>query len=66
MKTSEIVELTTRELKERIEEERSLLTRMRLNHAISPLESPIKIRHTRKLVARLETEWRKRQLTGKL
>lgn len=56
MKTSEIKELTTKEIEERIEEERSLITKQRMNHAVSPLENPMKIRSTRRLVAKLITE----------
>jgi large subunit ribosomal protein L29 len=60
MKNSEIKELSTKELKERIDTEMELLTRMRLNHAVSPLENPIKIRDSRKNVARMNTELVKR------
>ena len=56
MKNSEIKELSTKELKERIETEKELLTRLRLNHAVSPLDNPIKIRDSRKNVARMNTE----------
>jgi large subunit ribosomal protein L29 len=56
MKTSEIKELSLKELKERIESESELLTRMKLNHAVSPLDNPIKIRDSRKDVARMNTE----------
>jgi large subunit ribosomal protein L29 len=63
MKTSEIKELSTKELKERIDSEKELLTRMRLNHAVSPLENPIKIRDSRKNVARMNTELVKRLST---
>ena len=66
MKTSEIKELTTKELRERIEDEKALAVRLHLNHAVSPLESPIKLRHIRRNIARLVTEFRKRELSGKL
>jgi large subunit ribosomal protein L29 len=56
MKTSEIKELSTKDLKERIDSENELLVRMRLNHAVSPLDNPIKIRNSRKNVARMKTE----------
>ncbi len=56
MKNSEIKELSTKELKERIDTEKELLTRLRLNHAVSPLDNPIKIRDSRKNVARMNTE----------
>ncbi len=62
MKSSEIKELTTKELEERIDTECSHLTRLKLNHAVSPLDNPLKIKQTRKNIARLKTELRKREL----
>lgn len=56
MKTSEIKELSTKELKERIDTENESLVRLRLNHAVSPLDNPIRIRDARKNVARMKTE----------
>lgn len=63
MKNSEIKELTTKEIAERIDAEKEKLTRMRLNHAVSPLDNPMVIKEARKDIARLKTEARKRQLT---
>jgi large subunit ribosomal protein L29 len=63
MKNSEIKELTTKEIAERIDTESDKLTRMKLNHAISPLENPIILVGIRKDIARLKTEKRKRELT---
>jgi len=65
MKISEIRELGSQELLERLDNERSTLVRMKLNHAISPLDSPIKIKYTRRIIARLETELRSRELKSK-
>ena len=62
MKSSEIIELTTKELNERIDTENTHLTRLKLNHAVSPLDNPLKIKETRKNIARLKTELRKREL----
>ncbi len=62
MKNSEIKELTTKELVEKIDTEKSHLTRMKLNHAVSPLDNPLKITEARKDIARLMTELRKREL----
>lgn len=63
MKNSEIKELTTKEIVERIDAEKEKLTRMKLNHAVSPLDNPMVIKEARKDIARLKTEARKRQLT---
>ena len=56
MKTSEIKDLTTEEIKEKIETEKAALTKMKMNHAVSPLENPMLIRTTRRNIARLMTE----------
>jgi large subunit ribosomal protein L29 len=55
MKTSEITEMTINEIEERIDAEQQELSRMALNHHISPLENPMKIRQTRKDIARMLT-----------
>ncbi|MEA1888131.1 MAG: 50S ribosomal protein L29 [Bacteroidota bacterium] len=66
MKSSEIRELTSQEILERIDNERTSLVRMRLNHAITPLDNPNKIKETRDNIARLLTELRKRELNEQL
>ena len=60
MKFSEIKELSTAEIIERIDTEQNLLVRMKMNHAVSPLDNPNKISETRKIVARLKTELKAR------
>lgn len=60
MKSSEIKELSTAEIIERIDTEQNLLVRMKMNHAVSPLDNPNKISETRKIVARLKTELKAR------
>ncbi len=62
MNSSEIKELTKTELEERLESEESMLVRMKMNHAVSPLDNPNKIVETRKNIARLKTEVRARQI----
>ena len=62
MKNSEIKELTTPEIIEKISITKEEYIRMCLNHSVNPLENPMKIRFTRKNIARLNTELRKRQL----
>jgi large subunit ribosomal protein L29 len=65
MKVSEIKELTTKELFERIDAERDVLKKMKMNHAVSPLDNPMKIIVVRKNIARLMTVLRQRQLIEK-
>jgi large subunit ribosomal protein L29 len=62
MNSSEIKELNIQELQERLENEQTLMVRMRMNHAVSPLDNPNKIVETRKNIARLKTEMRARQI----
>jgi large subunit ribosomal protein L29 len=62
MKSSEIKELTIQELQERLESEESMMVRMKMNHAVSPLDNPNKIVETRRNIARLKTEVRARQI----
>jgi large subunit ribosomal protein L29 len=62
MKKLEIKDLTTKELIEKIKDEKLALTKMRLNHHINPLDNPMKIRQTRRNIARMLTELRARQL----
>ena len=61
MKMSEIKEFSTKELEERIETEKDTLVRMRLNHTVSPLDNPMKLKFARRDIARMMTELNKRQ-----
>jgi large subunit ribosomal protein L29 len=65
MKTSEIRELSTPDLLERIDTERTMLVRMKLNHAITPLDNPQKVKDVKMTIARLLTELRTRELNKK-
>jgi len=65
MKQAVIKELSTSELRERLEEEVKQLSKMKINHAVSPLENPMKIKFFRKNVARMKTELRKRMTEEK-
>lgn len=62
MKQEVVKELSTADIKDRLDEERKLLVRMKLNHAVSPLENPNQIKEKRRTIARMETELRKRIL----
>lgn len=61
-KYAEIVQLTTEDLVEQLEDSRARLSRMRFNHAVSPIEDSTELKKLRKRIARLMTELRKRQL----
>ena len=65
MKTSEIKELSNPDLLERIDTEKTMLVRMKLNHAITPLDNPQKVKEVKLTIARLQTELRARELNKK-
>jgi large subunit ribosomal protein L29 len=65
MKTSEIKELSTSDLLERIDTEKTMLVRMKLNHAITPLDNPQKLKQMKLTIARLLTELRYREINEK-
>ena len=62
MKIAEIKELTTKELRDRIDAETANLNQKKINHSISPLDSPAVITKARKDLARMKTEMRQREL----
>jgi large subunit ribosomal protein L29 len=55
MKYKEINELTENEIISRIEEEKAKLVKLKINHAVSPVEDPSSMAKTRKTIARLKT-----------
>ena len=56
MKQSEIKQLTTAELQEKLSETKKSYSDLKMAHAISPLENPIQLRNARRTVARVATE----------
>jgi large subunit ribosomal protein L29 len=56
MKKLDYKELTTPELREKIADEQKSYNTIVFNHSISPLENPLKIRTTRRDIARMHTE----------
>jgi large subunit ribosomal protein L29 len=62
MKTREIKELNSKEIQERIDAEKEHLVRLKLNHAISPLDNPMQIKVVRRTLARLATVLRQREI----
>ncbi len=65
MKKEEIKEMTTQDLKERLAEMEKEYLQLKINHSISPLDSPAKITHDRRMIARVKTELRQRELNNK-
>ena len=52
----DIKQLSIEDLREKIASDQELLTKLRFNHAVSPLDNPLLIRNTRREIARLTTE----------
>ncbi len=65
MKKVEIKELGTKELRERLEVAQKEYVQMKINHSISPLDNPAKITQDRRMIARMKTELRMRELNDK-
>ncbi len=62
MKQSVINEMTTEELSENLATEVENIAKLKINHAVSPLENPMVLKEKRRTIARLKTEIRKREL----
>lgn len=62
MKNSEIKGLSVAELKDKISVEKEALRKIQFAHKISSIENPMRINHTRRLIARLSTELRSKEL----
>lgn len=62
MKAKEIRDLSQKEIEARLKEEQELLLRLRLNHAVSSIENPSEIREARRMIARLKTILKEREL----
>jgi len=55
-------ELPTSDLIERLDRDSAHLTRLRLNHAVNPLDNPSTLKAYRKSIARINTELRRREI----
>jgi large subunit ribosomal protein L29 len=63
--TKEIKGYTDSELKDRIADEKAALNKLTLNHTISPIENPLKIRISRRNIAKMMTEVSNRKNASK-
>ncbi len=64
MKAEEIRQLSTEEIRARLDEAREELMRLRFQHAMGVLEDTSRLRKTRRLIARLLTVLRERELAA--
>ncbi len=55
MKSAEIREISTKDLTERIASEKAQLSKMKVQHAVSPVENPSIIKKSRRDIARMLT-----------
>ena len=62
MKNADIKALSVAELKEKIGSEKEALRKAQFAHQVSSIENPMKLREARKLIARLNTELRAKEL----
>ena len=62
MKSTDIKALSLAELKEKIGSEKETLRKMKFAHQVSAIENPMKMKETRKLIARLKTELRAKEI----
>ena len=62
MKKEEIKELSTADLRERLAQMEKEYLQLKVNHAVSPLDNPAKITADRRMIARVKTELRQRDL----
>ena len=63
MKNSEIKGLSLDELAGKLASEKENYGKLKFAHSITPIENPMKIRESRKLIARIETEIRAKELS---
>ncbi len=61
MKATEIKELSVKELKERIDAAKADLVRVKMQHAVSPVENSNVIRKARRDIARMSTVLRQKE-----
>ena len=55
MKTSEIKDLSVVELQEKLGSEKESLRKLKFAHQVSAIENPMKIKETRRAIARINT-----------
>lgn len=61
MKQADIKDLTTDDLVETLAVQEDLLSKLKITHAVSPIENPLQIKSVRRTIARLKTELNKRE-----
>jgi large subunit ribosomal protein L29 len=62
MKNADIKALSVAELTEKLGTEKEALRKMKFAHQVSAIENPMKIKETRRLIAKLNTELRAKDI----
>ena len=65
MKAQVLTDMPENELNDLLFTEKERLVKMKMSHAVSPMENPLQIKFTRKTIARVMTEISKRRNTSK-
>ena len=65
MKAQVLIDMPENELQDLLVSEREKLTRMKMSHAVSPLENPLQLKFIKKAIAKVMTEISKRRNTSK-
>ena len=65
MKAQVLIDMPLNELHDLLVTERERLVKMKMSHAVSPMENPLQIKFTRKTIARVMTEISKRRNISK-
>jgi len=65
MKAQVLADMPENELQDLLVNEREKLIKMKMSHAVSPMENPLQIKFARKTIARMMTELSKRRNTSK-
>ncbi|MDE6196788.1 MAG: 50S ribosomal protein L29 [Muribaculaceae bacterium] len=65
MKKEEIREMSTADLRDRLDQMEKEYLQQRINHAVTPLDNTAKITADRRMIARVKTELRQRELNNK-
>ena len=60
MKSAEIKDISTKDLQERIETEKAQLAKLKVQHAVSPVENPSIIKKNRRDIVRMLTVLRQK------
>ena len=56
MKGQGLIDMPMNELQDLLTTEKEKLVKMKMSHAVSPMENPMQIKYSRKTIARIMTE----------